>query len=228
MRKDLLSVVCVDDEYPALELLESYIRQIPDIVLKRNFVRADDALVFLKESPCDLVILDIQMPLLNGMELLQQLRKEQLCIFVTADPNYAVKAYELNVIDYLVKPVTLDRFRKAIRKAMAYHALVKNEKEGQEFVIFKSDYMIHQLKPSEIRWVEGAGEYLKIITRFRQYMVLQRMSEFEEHYRDMGFVRIHKSYLVWKNNISSYHSQAVFMKDGKELPIGRAYKGNLE
>lgn len=223
-----LSVVCVDDEYPALELMESYCKQTEGLALQKVFARPDEALAYLESSTIDLLILDIQMPVMNGMELLQQVSSNQLCIFITADPNYAVKAYELNVIDYLVKPVTYERFRKAIQKAIDYKKFTANQNSNSDFILFKSDYMIHQVKADDVLWVEGAGEYLKVITRFKQHMVLQRMNEFEELYRHLGFIRIHKSYLVLKKSIASYNSQTVILKDGKELPIGRAFKSNLE
>jgi len=221
-----LKAICVDDEFPALELIAQYCEQIPEIDLVGSFNRAEDAILFLEINEVDLLILDIQMPEMSGVELLNKVSPDKLCIFITADPGHAVTAYELDVIDYLIKPVLKERFTKAIMKAIDYRKYLENSNE-EEYIVFKSDYMINKVRVDHIEWIEGYGEYVKIISRFKKYLVLLRFADFLEKYKHLGFIRIHKSYIVLKQNIQSYNSQLVVLKNGKELPVGRTFKGNL-
>jgi two-component system response regulator LytT len=126
-----------------------------------------------------------------------------------------------------VKPVGPERFLKAVQKAIDYRKLTDPEVE-KDFLTFRSDYMLNKVPLSEIQWIEGFGEYLKVITRYKQYMVLQRFSDFIEKNVKLGFVRIHKSYIVQKAHILSHNSQFVVLKDGKQLPVGRTYKDALK
>jgi two-component system response regulator LytT len=221
-----LKAIAVDDEFPALKLIANYCKNIPEIALLGSFNKAAEALSFLARHEVDLLILDIQMPDMNGVDLLSKVSGDKLCIFITADPGYAVTAYELNVIDYLIKPVLADRFTRAILKAVDYKNYLEAN-NAEEYIVFKADYMINKLRIDQIEWIEGFGEYVKIISRFKQYLVLQRFGEFLETYKHLGFIRIHKSYIVHQKSISSYNSQLVRLKNGKELPVGRAFKGNL-
>jgi len=221
-----LKAICVDDEFPALELIAQYCEQIPEIDLVGSFNRAEDAILFLEINEVDLLILDIQMPEMSGVEMLNKVSPDKLCIFITADPGHAVTAYELDVIDYLIKPVLKERFTKAIMKAIDYRKYLENSNE-EEYIVFKSDYMINKVRVDHIEWIEGYGEYVKIISRFKKYLVLLRFADFLEKYKHLGFIRIHKSYIVLKQNIQSYNSQLVVLKNGKELPVGRTFKGNL-
>jgi len=221
-----LKAICVDDESPALSLIKKYAVDIPELELLDCFNRAADAIEFLKHKEVDLLILDIQMPIISGIEMVKMIQDQKMVIFITADPSHAAQAFDLDVIDYLVKPVLPERFNKAVQKALDYSKYLDTNFEF-EYIVFKSDYMINKLKIEEIQWVEGYGEYLKIITRFKQYMVLQRLTDFLEKYQQLGFVRIHKSYIILRNTIASYSSQLVILKSGKQLPIGRTFKDNI-
>jgi len=122
--------------------------------------------------------------------------------------------------------VLKERFTKAILKAVDYRKYLETS-NAEEYIVFKSDYMINKLRVDHIEWIEGYGEYVKIISRFKKYLVLLRFAEFLEKYKHLGFIRIHKSYIVLKKNIESYNSQMVVLKNGKELPVGRTFKGNI-
>ncbi len=223
-----LNTICVDDELPALQLLTEYCKQNSLIHLLNSFNNSADALDYFSLQKIDLLISDIQMPYLNGLDLLQQLSPKPMCIFVTADPSKAVKAYELDVIDYLVKPVTIERFNKAINKALEYKSFIKKETLNINYIMFKADYKINKVNIADINWVEGMGEYIKIITNHKKYTLLQRLTDFENQYKQLGFIRIHKSYLVLKQNISSTKSNTVILNSGESLPVGRVYKVNLD
>ncbi|MBB6502202.1 LytR/AlgR family response regulator transcription factor [Pedobacter cryoconitis] len=223
-----LKTVCVDDELPSLKLLKEYSEMMPDIELLRTFSNPKEAIAFLEKTRVDLLLLDIRMPGFNGLELLQQLTYKPLCIFITADMGFAVQAYELDVIDYLIKPVPFVRFEKSVNKAIEYKRFTAFNAADEHIIMFKSDYMIQRMRLADILWVEGFGEYIKLVGRFKNFTLLQRMSEFAEQYAYLGFIRIHKSYLVLAQDIESYSSSMVKLKLGHELPVGRVYKQNVQ
>lgn len=221
-----LTIVSVDDEYPALQLIQKYCGQMEDVDLLKIFQNPEDALEYLKENRVDLVILDINMPYINGIELLHQLPYKPLCIFLTLETQYAVKAFELDVVHYLVKPVDFETFRKAIHKAKDFLQFRKSaeHQKKEDFIMFKSNYVMHKVLLDDICWVQGFGEYIILVTPLKKYMILERMSNFEEKYQNLGFIRIHKSYIVLSSHIVSYDSVSVCLKDGDKLPLGRTYK----
>lgn len=222
-----IKAIYVDDESPALELIRKYCEDLPEIELLACFLDPKKALAYDRLDEVELFILDIEMPGLSGTEMLALIPKGKLGIFITADPTHAAKAYDLDVIDYLVKPVFPERFVKAVQKAIDYRKVTDTGTE-KEFLIFRSDYMLNKIPLKDIQWIEGFGEYLKVITRYKQYMVLQRFSDFIEKNEKLGFVRIHKSYIVQKEHILSHNSQFVVLTDGKQLPVGRTYKDGIK
>lgn len=225
-----ITIVSVDDEYPALQLIKQYCDQIEDIDLLQGFQNPEEALVYLQNNKVDLVILDINMPYLNGIELLQQLPYKPLCIFLTLETQYAVKAFELDVVHYLVKPVDFENFKKAVNKAkdfLQFKNSAENKKQ-ENFIMFKSNYIMNKVFLKDICWVEGFGEYIVLVTPLKKYMILDRMSNFEEKFQNLGFIRIHKSYIVLSSHIVSYDSGNVYLKDGDKLPLGRTYKSFLK
>ncbi|ROI00779.1 LytR/AlgR family response regulator transcription factor [Chryseobacterium daecheongense] len=222
-----LTIVNVDDEYPALQLVRQYCDQIEGIDLLESFQDPGTALDYLAKNRVDLVILDINMPGMNGVELLQQLPYNPLCIFLTLETQYAVRAFELDVVHYLVKPVDFDTFKKAIHKAkdlLQFKNSMHNKNEQEDFIVFKSNYIMNKVFLKDILWIQGFGEYIVLITPFKKYMILDRMSNFEEKFQNFGFIRIHKSYIVLSSHINSYDSNNVYLKGGDKLPLGRTYK----
>jgi len=222
-----IKAIYVDDEAPALDLIEKYCQQIPEVELLATFSDPFEAINYPQLDQVELFILDIEMPGLTGTEVVERIPKGKLCIFITANPTHAAKAYELDVIDYLVKPVFPERFIKAIQKAIDYQKVAENGAEVT-YLTFKSDYMVNKVPLNDIQWVEGFREYLKIVTRFKSYLVLQRLSDFIEKNSALGFVRIHKSYIIRKEDIESVGSQHVVLKGGHRLPVGRTYKETVK
>ncbi|MCJ7933313.1 MAG: LytTR family DNA-binding domain-containing protein [Chryseobacterium sp.] len=220
-----LTIVNVDDEYPALQLVRHYCDQIGDADLVASFQNPEKALEFLKENKVDLVIFDINMPGINGVELLQQLPYKPLCIFLTLESKYAVKAFELDVVHYLVKPVDFDTFKKAIQKAKDFlHFKNSAQNHQEDYIMFKSNYVMNKVLLKDILWIQGFGEYIVLITPLKKYMILERMSNFEEKFQNFRFIRIHKSYIVLSAHIKSYDSNNVYLIGGEQLPLGRTYK----
>lgn len=222
-----MTLLAIDDEYPALQTLVEYSQRATEVELIGSFQKAQEALDFALNHHPDVLLLDIQMPRLSGTELLRKLPKGQVCIFFTANPEFALEAYELDVVDYVIKPFTFNRFQKALDKARAYLEFQRQENGHGDHIMVKADYMMHKIPVADVHWVEGMSEYIKIVTARKTYVVLMRLTEFEEKYKDFGFVRIHKSYIAPLGNVQSYNSQVVKLYQGKELPVGRVYKQNL-
>lgn len=225
-----LTIVGVDDEYPALELIRHYCARIEDVELLETFQNPEEALQYLQKNRVDLVILDINMPYINGIDLLLQLPYNPLCIFLTLETQYAVKAFELDVVHYLVKPVDFETFKKAVYKAKDFLQFKQSteDKKQEDFIMFKSNYIMNKVLLKDIKWVQGFGEYIILVTHLKKYMILDRMSNFEENYQNLGFIRVHKSYIVLSSHISSYDSNTIYLKDGEQLPLGRTYKSHLK
>ncbi|RNA63431.1 DNA-binding response regulator [Chryseobacterium nematophagum] len=225
-----LRIVSVDDEYPALQLVRQYCRDIEEVEVLETFQNPVQALEYLKKNKPDLVILDINMLMINGIELLESLPYKPLCIFMTLETQHAVKAFELDVVHYLVKPVDFETFKKAINKAKDFLQFKKSteNKTHEDFIMFKSNYVINKVFLKDILWVEGFGEYIVLVTAFKKYMILERMINFEEKFQNFGFIRIHKSYIVLSSHINSYDASSVYLEGGEKLPLGRTYKSSVK
>ena len=217
-----LTCICIDDELPALKLMEAYCNKIQEINLLQCFNDPLQALEFLKNNSVDLAIIDIQMPSLDGIEFFKEVKDKVVGIFISANPSFALRAFELDIIDYILKPASFSRFEKAINKVIKFLNMEEN------FILVKSEYISEKIKVSEINYVEGFGEYLKIITTEKTYLQLERMKDFELKYAKFGFIRIHKSYLIRKEMIQSSNFLSVTLLNGKSLPLGRVYKNNLK
>ncbi|MBC7935858.1 MAG: response regulator transcription factor, partial [Rhizobacter sp.] len=170
---------------------------------------------------------DIQMPVMSGIDVLKRLPQKPMCIFITANPEYAVKAYELDVIDYLVKPVSFERFKKSVEKAGEYyHYKIKDSKAiaDKRYLMVKADYKIALIDTADISFIEGCGEYVKIVTAVKTILALDSLTNYIETVLPDGFIRIHKSFIVPLAKISAFTSTSVTLKNKMEFTIGRTYK----
>jgi len=221
-----LSCIIVDDEFLAIKLLQEYTTKIPELEVKKTFTNPNAALEYLGENKVDILFLDIQMPYLSGFDLLAKLKNPPLVIFTTARHDFAVQAFDLDVLDYLVKPISLERFEKAFNRALEYSRYKNLEvsNASKDFIMIKTDYRIHKLMLADIEYIEGLNEYIKIFTKDKMYITLMAMKSLLAKLPPSQFVRIHKSYIVSKQSARSYSHQAVKLNNGKELPIGRAFK----
>ncbi len=226
-----IKCIIVDDEYLAVRVLKEYALKTEALTVVETFTDSQKALQFLQTNNIDLLLLDIQMPYLNGFELLKQLEQPPLVIFTTARHDFAVKAYELDVLDYLVKPMSFDRFQKAINKATEYLQLreMKSQQKPEEkkHLIIKADYRILKLQIEDILYIEGLNEYVKIHTTEKAHITLAALKELEKNLPHDQFIRIHKSYIIAFSTISEFTSNSVKLKNGKEFSIGRSYKNNF-
>ena len=216
-----LRCVLVDDEPLALEILEAYIEKIPWLEHVRSIDSGLEALKFLKEDNVDIVFLDIQMPDLSGIQVAEILNQRYDIIFTTAYNQYAVEGFELEARDYLLKPVSFERFLKAVEKVAADKTASPAESPDHFYV--KTEYKIKKVRFDEILYIEGMKDYLRIVTKQEKIMTLQSFSRLVPVLPAERFMRIHKSFVIAFEAIDSVEKNKV--RIGEQLiPIGDSYK----
>ena len=226
-----IKCLLVDDEPLALDALESLIRKIPELEITGKCQNAVEALQVIHSREVDLLLLDIHMPELSGIEMLKSLSRPPKVIFTTAYREYAVEAFELDVIDYLVKPISLERLIKAINR---YHERLSRGSgpahSGYRFsdktIHIYSDKKNHIVPVSSILYVEGLKDYAMVYTDQGRLITRQTMKNLEDILPDQAFVRIHRSYIVPIHRLDSWTSYSVIIKD-KEIPVGRTYRKSI-
>ncbi|MBK8967610.1 MAG: LytTR family DNA-binding domain-containing protein [Saprospiraceae bacterium] len=231
----MLNVIIVDDEPLALDVLETYIAQMPELNLVQRCTNALEANEALKNHVVDLIFLDIQMPQLTGIDFVKALTRPPMIVFTTAYPNYAIQGFDLNALDYLLKPISLERFMKAVNKAMDQAELQKRENntanlEGMEFFFVKADKKLVKVNFDDIIYIEGLKDYVIIRLNQGRVITLQTMKSLEEKLPFGRFKRIHRSYIVAMDKITAIEGNMVEVieKDKpKLLPIGKNYRDEL-
>jgi two-component system LytT family response regulator len=228
----MLRCIAIDDEPLALELLEDNIRKLPYLELVAVCNNPMEAIRVLQEEKIDLVFLDIQMPGLTGLQFIQTVAVKPMFILITAYEKYALQGFNLDVVDYLVKPVSLERFIKACNKAWELYQLrsgaVTGKSRADHFFI-NVDYSLFKVVFSDITWIEGLKDYVRIHLNSSNKPVVTRMSmkSLEEQLPPSLFVRIHKSYIVSKEFVTAVKKNSIYIGD-KELPVGESYKDALD
>lgn len=216
----MIRCIVVDDETPALDILEDNISRVPFLQLIKKCKNAYQAMDLLRQEQVDLMFLDIEMPGLNGLRMLQELEDRPMVIFITAYRNYAADGYDLDVLDYLVKPVSFERFLKAAHKAMEYQAL---RQKGYIFV--QSEYKQKKVFIHEIRYIEGLGNYIKIYLTSSPRPLISKLSmkSIGERLPAGKYVRVHKSFIVMVDKISSVRGESITIGE-TEVPLSRRYR----
>lgn len=230
----MLRCISIDDEPLGLELLEDNISKVPYLQLIASFNNPLDAVKLLHQQPVDLVFLDIQMPGLTGLQFIESIQQKPMFILVTAYEKYALDSYNLNVVDYLVKPVALDRFIKACGKAWELHGLKNKGAQSSkavsnDYFFINVDYSLLKIMFADIVWIEGLKDYVKIHLKNTDNPIVARISmkALEEQLPLSLFIRIHKSYIVAKHYIKSIRKNSVFINN-LELPVGENYKESVD
>ncbi len=224
-----LNCIIVDDEPIARDILRTYISQIPSLHLSGEFNNAFDAMQQMNRQPVDLVILDINMPRLTGLDMLRKLQKYPAIIITSAYPDYALDGFELSVTDYLLKPFSLTRLIKAVEKVTSQKQQGINaglKPETDEFLLVKSDRKFTKVFFSEITYIEACGNYMFIYCGAERIMTKQTLAQFEELLPRGKFVRIHKSYIVSKKAVKYVEGNELSV-GGKKLPIGKVYRKDM-
>lgn len=234
----MIRCLIVDDEPLALHILEDYISKIPFLQLVKATTNPIEALTLVQEKQVDLVFLDVQMPELTGIQFLRIANGKAKVILTTAYPQYALEGYELDVIDYLLKPIAFDRFFKSVQKAQSVlqptAASVQPEPVQQQFqqpqndflsdfIFVKTEHKIQKVYLNDILFIEGLKDYISIFTPAERIITLQNMKKMEDALPEKNFIRVHKSYIVSINKIDSIERSRIFIGD-KVIPVGDTYR----
>jgi len=214
-----ITCIIVEDEPLAMKRIKSYVQKTPILELLGNFENALEALEFLQNNKVNLIFLDIQMDELTGIEFLESTNVDSKVIFTTAYEKYALKSYELNVLDYLLKPYSYPRFLKAVNK-------FNKENEVTDYIFIKSGYQLEKVCFNDILYIEGMGDYRGIHISGKKILTLQTFSDLQEVLPSAIFKRVHKSYMVSVNKIDSVERTIIVI--GKErIPISSTYKDDF-
>ncbi len=228
----MIKCLVVDDEPLALHILEDYINKIPFLQLVKATTNPIEALTLVQTGEVELVFLDVQMPELTGIQFLKIANGKAKVILTTAYSQYALEGYELDVVDYLLKPIAFDRFYKAVQKVQAganpASALPVKETPVQQsslsdFIFVKTEHKIQKVYLNDILFIEGLKDYISIFTSVERIISLQIMKKMEDTLPEKHFIRVHKSYIVALNKIDSIERSRIWIKD-KIIPVGDTYR----
>jgi two-component system LytT family response regulator len=234
-----LRCIAVDDEPLALDIIEDYVSKVPFLELVKRTENAIEALQIVQAGGIDLVFLDIQMPELTGIQFLKIANSKAHYILTTAYSQYALESYDLNVSDYLLKPIAFDRFYKAVEKV---HNQVKTSEPApapqpiitsapfsagthpvQDFIFVKTEHKIQKIELDDILYIEGLKDYISIYTKAERVITLQNMKKMEETLPSGKFIRVHKSYIISLDKVESIERSRITIC-GKVIPIGDTYR----
>jgi DNA-binding LytR/AlgR family response regulator len=226
--------IIVDDEPLAIEIVEAYLNQIKGTVLLAKFTDPVEAFTYIQQTPIDVIFLDLDMPLLNGMELLRNLKNIPHIIITTAYREYAVESFELDVLDYLVKPFSFPRFLKAVNKVV--NPSLNTGQQEQEVQLQKKDPIgelwikvdksILRIMPRDIFYIESLKDYIRIVMAEQKLITYQTLHSILTKLSDQDFLRVHKSYVIQVNKIKSIEGNRVHLRN-EIIPIGRNYRKDL-
>tara|TARA_R110002050_G_scaffold145217_1_gene270723 strand:- start:28 stop:711 length:684 start_codon:yes stop_codon:yes gene_type:complete len=217
-----LKCVIVDDEPMAREIIASYIDKSPNLELLESCKNASEAIVFMQDYKADLFFLDINMPEINGLSLAKIINSKGQIIFTTAYRDYAVDGFNLNVVDYLLKPISFDRFLEAVQK-VSTPEIIKND---NDFMFVRADRKMVKIDFNSILYIESLSDYVKIFTTEKTIVIRETISSLQEKLPAKKFIRIHRSFIISFKKIDSYTNEFIEINQ-KALPISRSYKESV-
>jgi DNA-binding LytR/AlgR family response regulator len=216
-----LKCVVVDDEPMAREILSSYIEKTPNLQLVKSCKDASEALMFMQENSADVFFLDINMPEITGVSLAKIIKNKAKIIFTTAYRDYAIEGFNLNVIDYLLKPFSFERFMEAVAKVS-----IKEITSSKDFIFVRADRKMIKVNFSSILYIESLSDYVKIYTKEQTIVTRENISTLSNTLPKILFLRIHRSFIISIQQITSYTNEFIELND-KALPISRSYKESV-
>lgn len=224
-----MNCIAIDDEPKALEVIERYCQKSDLVDLKATFREPVKAIQYLNREKIDLIFLDINMPDITGIQLIQTLATKPMVIFTTAYSNYAVESYNLNAVDYLLKPITFERFLAAVNKASNLVSLQSKpiaKDDGAGTVFIKSGPHTYQVKISDILYLEKDGNYITVHLKDKQILIRENMGDIFDLVPPAEFVRVHKSFVVAVKHIAMIEVHQLII-NGQKIPIGSTYRESL-
>ena len=232
----MIKVLLVDDEYLALNLLENFIQKVPELEIIEKAKSPIKALEIMNRQTVDLLFLDIQMPALSGLNLLQTLPYPPVTIFTTAYAEHALDAFDLNAVDYLLKPFAFERFLQAVNKAKEQIAWRSNphepslpsalESKNKTFFTVKVDGKVVKIEYENILYIEGLKEYVRIVCQKGRFVTLESLKNLEEYLPKGEFIRVHKSFIVAKKKVSALEGNLLEI-EGQKIPISRTKRDEV-
>ncbi|WP_231372683.1 LytR/AlgR family response regulator transcription factor [Aureivirga sp. CE67] len=222
----ILKCIIVEDQPPAQRILQKYIADLGSLDLKGTFSDAISAMNFLNENDVDLIFLDVHLPKISGMEFLEILKKDTQIILTTAFSEYALKGYEYNVVDYLLKPFSFQRFVKAVSKAENILKTEKAEENSEEndFIFIKSGHDFIKVLFEEIQYIKSEADYTEIFTNTKKHLTSYPLKFWLEKLNKKQFCQVHKSYIINTQSIQKVSGNQIFIENNIAIPLGRAFK----
>jgi two-component system, LytTR family, response regulator len=231
-----INCIAIDDEPLALDIIKDYCSRVPFLNLLHTFDNAVESIQFIHDNKVDLMFLDIQMEELTGIQLLNALKKRPFVILTTAFDNYAIQGFELDVLDYMLKPISFERFLKGVNRASErilpeMQELVRQEPlspepAGESFFFVKTETRIEKVEASEVLYVEGMGDYWRIVTKNKRIMTLMNAKRIEDMLHEPQFCRVHKSFFVAIDKITSIERNRIKISD-QLIPVSDTYRSNF-
>lgn len=222
----MIKAIALDDEPPALEVIQLFSRETEAVSLMAGFTRSQEALDFIREHEIDLIFLDVNMPAVNGMEFCRHIPGEIMVVFTTSFAEYAVESYELNAVDFLLKPFSRERFRLAIEKVIKMNRLKTGDSHiPEECLTLRIDYSIVKVASSEIEYIEVIDNYIHVHSK-KGHTVVARMTmkALEEKLSLPRFIRVHRSFLVALDAVKAVRNKTLLLESGVSLPLGIRYE----
>ncbi|SEK47630.1 two component transcriptional regulator, LytTR family [Aquimarina amphilecti] len=223
------TTIIIDDEPLAIDVLVNYINRFPEFEILKTFTSSIAAFKYLNDNPVDLVFTDIAMPQISGIELVKLAKTKTQFVMVTSYTDYAIESFELNVIDYLLKPVSFERFITTIERFKQNILIPDSKKDltlNPSFYIKEGDEFIKVLV-DDIDYIEGMRDYAKIVCGKNYYLALKTLKSIEEKLNSFNFIRVHKSYIIPLKKVSQYNNGCVLI-NSFEIPVGSSYRNNLK
>ncbi|KOS06685.1 transcriptional regulator [Flavobacterium akiainvivens] len=228
-----MNCIIVDDEPLAREGLEALLAEVSDIEVLGRFSNAPTALAFLETTSPDVVFLDIQMPKVTGLEFAARVPATTMIIFTTAYSQYALQSYELDAIDYLLKPIEKHRLEKAVAKATQYKTLLSDQTEksvvedtGNDFLLIKADRRYYKVNYNEILFIEGLKDYVVLYTQKQKLITAMNLKTIQQKLNPQDFMRVSKSYIVNIKGVDSFDTHILYIGE-HEVPLGEVYKNEF-
>jgi two-component system, LytTR family, response regulator len=228
----IINCIAIDDEPLALDIIKDYCSRVPFLKLDKTFFNPLDSIDYIANNKVDLMFLDIQMDKLTGIQLLNVLKQKPLTIFTTAYDKYAIQGFDLDIVDYLLKPISFERFLKAVDKINLLNMPKTEIKEvlvasnSDDYIFVKTEYRFEKVFLSDIIYIEGMSDYLRIVTTTKKIMSLLNFSKAEEILPPNKFFRVHKSFMIAVDKIESIERNSIKIA-GQRIPISETYRKNF-
>jgi DNA-binding LytR/AlgR family response regulator len=225
----MITAIAIDDEPLALQVIEHFCSGLEGVKIERTFTKPTEAIKYIHKFPIDLIFLDIKMPAISGINLAKEVTAKTMVIFTTAYSDYAVESYELNALDYLLKPIKKERFLQAVEKAKEQYRFIHQQVTIETSSIFvRSDYKLVQISLEDILYIEGVADYIKFYVKDRKpIMSRMTMKEIIEILPEKDFKRIHRSFIIPIKRILSISNRKVKLPE-REIPVGNTFSNVLK